>query len=76
MRLPMSGPKKGCSPVFSRAGDAAFEARARGLTTALEATARTVGVFGGVLFLTCVPVELFCLSPALGTLLEVAEGIK
>ena len=69
MRLPMSGPKKGCSPVFSRAGDAAFEARARGLTTALEATARTVGVFGGVLFLTC-------LSPALGTLLEVAEGIK
>jgi hypothetical protein len=46
------------------------------LATALEATARAVGVFGGVLFLTCMPVELFCLPPALGALLEVADGIK
>ncbi len=76
MRLPMSGPKKDCSPVFSRAGDAAFEVRARGLATALEVTVSTVAVFSLGFFSTCVPGELFFLSPALGTLLEVAEGIK
>ncbi len=76
MRRPMSGPKKGWSPVDSSAGCVACEARARGLSSALEASARAVGVFGLGLFSTCVPGELFCFSPALETLFEVADGIK
>ena len=75
MRRPMSGPTNCGSPVATLFVGVAFEARGRGLMTALEAAPRFDSVFCLALSSTGVTGELFCWVPVVGILLGVTGGI-